>query len=314
VAATRAKKRLVVSGGWGTPGVKVPPEAAADFARLIGRRLDPEAMARQIDAEAERQEDEFPQVMRVMPVFGEGIEAVRSTQSESAEWSLPEARLQRAVELAAARRAAAEWMAQPVFRSASAEAHDRLRRAEAEGTDSVGEGASDQGLAMALGTAVHEMLEVLDLDRELAPQIAEHRSGIVNKVVSGRDGEDAERRADDLLTRIAEGECLGRLGSVAPNVLSRELPVLLWSEEEGAPGAVVSGIVDLVYRDPEDGRLVVADYKTDRMPDAETLAERIRVYEPQVRIYARALQEALDLDHRPHTELWFLDADRIVRL
>jgi ATP-dependent exoDNAse (exonuclease V) beta subunit len=189
-----------------------------------------------------------------------------------------------------------------------------LRRAEAEDADSVGEGASGQGLAMTLGTAVHEMLEVLDLDRELAPQVAGHRVEIVSELGSGRDGEEAERRADELLTRITEGECLGRLASVAPNVLSRELSVLLWSEEEGAPGAVVSGIVDLVYRDPEDGRLVVADYKTDRIEDADALAERTHVYEPQVRIYARALREALDLDHEPHIELWFLDADRIVRL
>jgi ATP-dependent helicase/nuclease subunit A len=314
VAATRAKKRLVISGGWRQPGVEIPPESATDFSRLIGHRLDPESVARQIDGEAEREEDEFPQVMRVMPVFTVRFESAATDTAGDSEWSIPEGRLERAVELAAARRAAAERMEQPVFRSASAEAHDRLRRAEAEGADSVGEGASDQGLAMALGTAVHEMLEVLDLDRELAPQVAEHRAGIVSEIGSGRDGEEVGRRADELLTRIAEGECLSRLASVAPNVLSRELPVMLWSEEEGAPGAVVSGIVDLVYRDPEDGRLVVADYKTDRIEDAEALAERTRVYEPQVGIYARALQEALDLDHRPHTELWFLDADRIVRL
>ena len=314
VAATRAKKRLVISGGWGEPGVEVSPESAPDFARLIGRRLDPESVARQIDGEAERLEDEFPHVLRVMPVFGVLFEAVEVTGEGKTEWSVPEGRLQRAVELAAARRAAAERMAQPVFRSASAEAHDRLRRVEAEGADSVGESPSDRGLAMALGTAVHEMLEVLDLDRELAPQIAEHRAGIVGELGSGRNGEEAGRRADELLTRLAEGECLRRLGSVARSVLSRELPVLLWSDEEGAPGAVVSGIVDLLYRDPDDGRLVVADYKTDRVPDDDALAERTRVYEPQVRIYARALQEALDLDHEPHTELWFLAADTIVRL
>jgi len=314
VAATRAKKRLVISGGWGKPGVEVSPESAPDFARLIGRRLDPGSMAEQIDAEAERQEDEFPHVLRVLPVFGVQFDVAETVPDGETGWSIPGGRLERAVELAAARRAAAERMGQPVFRSASAEAHDRLRRAEAEGAESVREGASDRGPAMALGTAVHGMLEVLDLDRELAPQIAEHRGGIVSEIGSSRDGEEAGRRADELLTRIAEGECLRRLGSVAPNVLSRELPVLLWSEEEGAPGAVVSGIVDLVYRDPEDGRLVVADYKTDRIEDADALTERTHVYEPQVRIYARALQEALDLDHEPHTELWFLDADRIIRL
>jgi ATP-dependent helicase/nuclease subunit A len=314
VAATRAKKRLVISGGWGQPGIEVSPESAPDFARLIGHRLDPESVARQIDGEAERKEDEFPQVMRVMPVFAVRFESAATDTGGDPEWSIPEGRLERAVELAAARREAAERMARPVFRSASAEAHDRLQRAEAEGADSVAEGASDRGPAMALGTAVHEMLETLDLDRELAPQIEEHRAGIVSELGAGRDGDEAGRRADELLTRIAGGECLGRLASIAPNVLSRELPVLLWSEDDGAPGAVVSGIVDLIYRDPEDGRLVVADYKTDRLEDDDALAERTRLYEPQVRIYARALKEALDLDHEPHTELWFLDADRIVRL
>jgi len=314
VAATRAKKRLVISGGWRQPGVEIPPESATDFARLIGHRLDPESVAQQIDGEAERQEDEFPHVLRVLPVFAVRFESDETESGGEPGWSIPEGRLERAVELAAARRAAAERMEQPVFRSASAEAHNRLRRAEAEDADSVGEGASDRGPAMALGTAVHEMLEVLDLDRELAPQVAEHRAGIVSELGSGRNGEEAGRRADELLTRIAEGECLRRLASVAPNVLSRELPVLMWSEEEGAPGAVVSGIVDLVYRDPEDGRLVVADYKTDRIEDADALAERAHVYEPQVRIYARALQKALGLDHEPHIELWFLAADEIVRI
>ena len=282
------------------------------MAEIFNLRVN--GVARQIDGEAEREEDEFPQVMRVMPVFAVRFESAKTESGGDPGWSIPEGRLERAVELAAARRVAAERMARPVFRSASAEAHDRLRRAEAEGADSVAEGASDRGPAMALGTAVHEMLETLDLDHDLAPQIEEHRAGIVSELGAGRDGDEAGRRADELLTRIAGGECLKRLESIVPDVLSRELPVLLWSEEDGAPGAVVSGIVDLVYRDPEDGRLVVADYKTDRIEDADALAERTRVYEPQVRIYARALQEALDLDHEPHTELWFLDADRVVRM
>jgi ATP-dependent exoDNAse (exonuclease V) beta subunit len=76
----------------------------------------------------------------------------------------------------------------------------------------------------------------------------------------------------------------------------------------------VTGFVDLVYRDPDDDRVVVADYKTDHIEGEEAIAERIGVYAPQVRIYARALRDALDLDHEPHVELWFLAADRIVRL
>jgi ATP-dependent exoDNAse (exonuclease V) beta subunit len=77
---------------------------------------------------------------------------------------------------------------------------------------------------------------------------------------------------------------------------------------------VVSGIVDLVYRDPDDGRLVVADYKTDALADQLALEERAQSYEPQVAAYARILRKALDLEEKPHTELWFLAADTIVRL
>ena len=101
---------------------------------------------------------------------------------------------------------------------------------------------------------------------------------------------------------------------LAPAVIARELPVFGWEEKEGAPGTVVSGIVDLAYRDPDDGRLVVADYKTDAIDGGDELEERALVYEPQVRAYAKILRDALDLEEEPHAELWFLAADRIVRL
>ena len=91
-------------------------------------------------------------------------------------------------------------------------------------------------------------------------------------------------------------------------------PVFGWEASDDAPGAVVSGIVDLVYRDPDDGRVVVADYKTDALDGETAIKERVRVYEPQVASYARILRDALGLDEEPHTELWFLAADRIVRL
>ena len=313
VATTRAKKRLVISGGWGEPGEEVPPESAPDFGRLIGRRLDPEGVARQIREGAAQAEDESPHVMRVMPVFGARFATGNADRGKRSGWVLPEERLERAGELAAARLGAAERMAREVFRTASAEAHHRLRRDGAEGDEWATEPPADRGLARALGTAVHRMLEKLDLDRTLAPQVAEHRTAIVEEVASDRFGEEGSARTDELLARIAGGGCLQRLEAVAAQIVARELPVLLWSAEE-TPGAVVSGLIDLVYRDPDDGRLVVADYKTDQVRGDEAIEERREVYAPQVRTYARALREALALDHEPHAELWFLDADRIVRL
>ncbi len=104
-----------------------------------------------------------------------------------------------------------------------------------------------------------------------------------------------------------------RLGQLAPAIVARELPVFLRPAEDNGT-SVISGAVDLVYRDPEDGRLVIADYKTDRVESETEIAARVDRYQPQLAIYARALEEALGLEERPHTELWFLHADRIVRL
>ncbi len=311
VAATRAKKRLVVSGGWQEAGKEVPPESAADFADLLGRRLDPGAVARQVAARAERHDDEAPHVVRVMPVFADLPTAGTPEVGGRGGWSVPSGALERAADLAAQRREAAGRMAQPVFRSASAEAHDRMRSAEADDAESMGERSSDRSLAMALGTAVHSMMENLDLTAALAPQIAGHRERILAELASFDDG---KAQVDAVLSGVVRGSCLERLEGIAAHVVARELPVMLWSEAPGAPGAVVSGIVDLVYRDPDDGRIVVADYKTDALPDQAAIDERVVVYEPQVRTYARALCEALDLDYGPHVELWFLAADRIVRL
>jgi ATP-dependent exoDNAse (exonuclease V) beta subunit len=117
-----------------------------------------------------------------------------------------------------------------------------------------------------------------------------------------------------LVARIADGACLEKLEHLASRVTARELPVMQWSQEDGEPGAVVSGFIDLVYRDPGDDRLVVADYKTDSVEGNDQVAERSHAYEPQLRAYAQALRTALDLDYDPPCELWFLAADEIVRL
>lgn len=170
---------------------------------------------------------------------------------------------------------------------------------------------------MAIGTAVHQLLETIDLDADLRAQVGESRDRLVTDIIGGLDEdhvEEAEKAIGDLLAKVAAGPCLDRLTTLASAVVARELPVFGWEQREGAPGTVVSGIIDLVYRDPADGRLVVADYKTDALDGEAALGERAGVYEPQVHAYARILRDALDLEEEPHMELWFLAADRIVRL
>ena len=109
-----------------------------------------------------------------------------------------------------------------------------------------------------------------------------------------------------------------RLHAIAPlcdladRIVARELSVLLPPDSPDGPVGYLTGVIDLVYRDPSSGDLVVADYKTDSLPDAATLHDRAAAYARQGAIYQRAVREALDLSYTPRFELWFLDADRIV--
>jgi ATP-dependent exoDNAse (exonuclease V) beta subunit len=69
----------------------------------------------------------------------------------------------------------------------------------------------------------------------------------------------------------------------------------------------VVGAIDLLYRDPEDGAWVVADYKSDRVASEAEMQERAARYADQGGAYLRAVREALGLEAPPRFELWFLD-------
>jgi ATP-dependent exoDNAse (exonuclease V) beta subunit len=179
-----------------------------------------------------------------------------------------------------------------------------------EGAEPTAEGA----VAAAVGTEIHRLLEILDLQSDPARQLAARRAESEERLVAAVPREWAEgaaARFRELLNRLLEGRCMERLASLAGAVVARELPLLLPPPDERVLG-FVTGNVDLVYR--EGSGLVVADYKTDRLGGEEALRDRVERYRPQVEIYARALAEALELDETPRTELWFLDLDRIVRL
>lgn len=64
---------------------------------------------------------------------------------------------------------------------------------------------------------------------------------------------------------------------------------LLRQEVSGEENLVIQGIADCVFE--EDGRLVIVDYKTDRVKTPEELVER---YREQLNIYAYALRQTLE--------------------
>ncbi|ASA23613.1 UvrD-helicase domain-containing protein [Paenibacillus donghaensis] len=75
---------------------------------------------------------------------------------------------------------------------------------------------------------------------------------------------------------------------------------------------LIQGVIDGLFR--EDGRLILLDYKTDRVPEhSEGLAELQEKYRFQLELYAKALQDILG---EPVSETWlyFFDGGHAVQL
>jgi len=128
--------------------------------------------------------------------------------------------------------------------------------------------------ALALGSAVHRVMELCDMaDDSSLP-------GIAAAVTLEAGWPDLAERAAALAGACWRAPPV-RAAAASPEVY-RELPI-------GAllNGAVVSGAVDLLYRDGHEW--VVVDYKTDRGVDAGVLRER---YTPQGAAYAVAVEAA----------------------
>jgi ATP-dependent helicase/nuclease subunit A len=133
--------------------------------------------------------------------------------------------------------------------------------------------------ALALGSAVHRVLELCDLgDESSLRRIAE-------AVALELDRPDLADEAAELAGacwRAAPVRAAAAAAAADPSAVHRELPV-------GAlvGDAIVSGAVDLLYRDGSEW--IVVDYKTDRAADADTLRCR---YAPQGAAYAVAVEAA----------------------
>lgn len=175
---------------------------------------------------------------------------------------------------------------------------------------------------MAAGGAIHRALEEWDLEADPGDELARQRVRLPAYLAPLARGEVLDQalvRAEDLLDRFGGSRLLERLRELKDGIVARELPVLLpprstngSSGSAHAPVGVVTGAVDLVYRDPATGLVVIADFKTDEVENPTEIERRAAVYAPQGATYVRALQEALDLAKPPRFELWFLRADRVV--
>jgi ATP-dependent helicase/nuclease subunit A len=187
-----------------------------------------------------------------------------------------------------------------------------------------GDKARGDGLeARVRGTIVHRLLESLDFLRSTAPSAED-----VAQVARELDVRVAPHEREELaaLLRAALGTPLAaRLATLAPGArrehpfaltlavpeagLSRDpVPVeslALDPPAEPQPGEVLlTGVLDLLAREPDGGMLVV-DYKSDRVVPGEDLREVVeREYSIQRLLYALAVLS----DGAPRVEIvhWFL--------
>ena len=128
--------------------------------------------------------------------------------------------------------------------------------------------------ALALGSAVHRVMELCDLDDASSlPALA--------AAVTLELG-----RPDLAESAAALAAACWRAAPVRAAALSAEVHREV-SIGALVDGAVVNGAIDLLYRDGE--QWVVVDYKTDRGADPEVLRER---YTPQGAAYALAVEAA----------------------
>jgi ATP-dependent helicase/nuclease subunit A len=313
VAMTRAKDRLVLAGVWPEEGdPRSPEQARTHLDLLLWRPGRPDLAVRW-----EEGDSSFPDRTGALwkfparrPEAGAG-----ETRFEDAPDLLSAAEVARESESLAAHRAEAEArMSRRFSGAASEDSHGLLREQQAgsrTGEDRRRGGAGREE-AMAAGGAIHRALETWDLFVDPESESTRQRDLLPSYLASLVEGDAVARAlplATELLDGFAKGPLLARLRDLKEHILARELAVLLPPSDHG-PVGVVSGTIDLLYRDPETGRLVVADYKTDD-PAAGGIDAKVAVYAPQGATYVRALREALELEEDPRFELWFLRAEEI---
>ncbi len=316
VAMTRARERLVLSGGWSEGPAAADPERARSLLDLARHRLPPDVAEALLADGVDAVEDEHGLRWRtVAGVIEEaGGEHPKRDPSPGLTEAVDAAALERGWERARQRMARA-WSG-----TVSGEAHRLLEESAEEGPEP-GQGPpavlvrGEAGVAAAVGTAVHEAMEELSPEA-LHPGFEVRSLACARLAAAGLDEswlEPARERLESVLGGLDRGRCLRRWQFLAPSLVARELPLLIPPEGDEGPLGFVTGAVDLVAVDPGDGGLVVVDYKTDAVAPGAGVEERVARYRPQVAAYARALAQALNLERVPACELWFLTADEIVR-
>jgi len=275
VGATRAQERLVFAQAERARGAGIDT-----FSTLLGDWQDPELVRREL-VEAD-------------PARAPGPPPAGATPLAALE------RAERAAERA--RAAARPPLARP---SGLSEADEEHASPGGDADESLpARAAANRELARALGTALHDVLERWSFKSPAAAR-ALLRAAVARAARLTSVSEEALlTRAGAALDALLASGLPAALARV--DVVGRELPLLF----EDADGTRWNGTIDLLYRDPADGRLVVADYKSDAAPDP---ADRAR-YARQLAVYARGVARLFPDELPPAAELIWLRTGQRDRL
>lgn len=325
VALTRAKARLVVSGGW-TRDLKAADWAQADgLGQLIAWRLafDDSIEGRSSlpsgdtgDLQSEASGVHWRRY-RSVAAAADGLAAESQLDLERASAD--------AQGLLQARRSAEERRQRVRIATASSDVHVALEKQRAEQPDRwrdeyagqqapVRFGPGDAEAARLAGTAIHQLFERWDGSAESLSKVQAQLRESLGSLVGGSHREASLARFDALAESLQTSELGRHFAGLQERIVARELSVVLpgeHAEGAGGPTEAWTGAIDLVHR--EGSAWVIVDYKSDAL-DPDDLAERAEVYRPQLERYGRALESALGLEAPPKLELWFLHLDQRVEL
>lgn len=153
------------------------------------------------------------------------------------------------------------------------------------------------------GTAYHRVMELLDYTKtQDAADLSMQKTTWVKKGLITQEMADVTNDGD-VLRFLRSGLGTRMVRAAKEQKLHCEQPFVIGMKSEeikaGYPAGemiLVEGIIDVWFE--ENDRLVILDYKTDRVRSADELIKR---YEAQLKYYARALAQLTD---RPVCETW----------
>lgn len=141
-------------------------------------------------------------------------------------------------------------------------------------------------MGKAIGTLVHRLLQYWDFRADAERQVAAVSEASLDlDEVEAAASQAIVEDIQALLRTFICSPAYARLQQAT--VIGREIPFLIpWHGGR----QILEGAIDVLYR--LDGRLWIADYKTDMMP-LEQVAERADLYREQARLYREAVTQSL---------------------